>query len=179
MAATCNPSFVWWQQVGALGYDFVEAVATLLITVPVLYVPVPILAFPSSVPPPRCQTAATSRGFGPCCNHCLQTALRQHTPDHSAHSTHLVHALLAELAAQVVVQHARKVRVQPLVARNEHVAEAEAWHEAALLEPEDGAEAVQGAGWDGGKGVFSGRELEGSARGWLLGASLARPAWMY
>ena len=51
MAATCNPSFVWWQQVGAEGYDFVEAVATLLITAPVVCVPVSILAFPSSVPP--------------------------------------------------------------------------------------------------------------------------------
>ena len=40
------------------------------------------------------------------------------------------------------VQQAGKVCVQPLIPANQLVAECQAWHQAALLQPEDGTEAA-------------------------------------
>mmetsp|Transcript_23987 Transcript_23987/g.61075 ORF Transcript_23987/g.61075 Transcript_23987/m.61075 type:complete len:309 (-) Transcript_23987:646-1572(-) len=53
------------------------------------------------------------------------------------------HLLLRQLALQVAVQRARKVGVQALVTGDELVGEGEAGHQAALLEPEDGAEGAR------------------------------------
>ena len=49
---------------------------------------------------------------------------------------------MQDLYHNVLVQQARKVCVQALVTADELVAEGEAGHQAALLEPEDGAEAA-------------------------------------
>ena len=60
---------------------------------------------------------------------------------------------MAELVDQLAVEQAGKVAVQALVAADELVGEAEARHEAALLEPEDGAEgAREEDALDGGEG---------------------------
>jgi hypothetical protein len=55
----------------------------------------------------------------------------------------LADAGLVELAAEEVVEEAGEVAVQALVAGDELVGEGEARHEAALLEPEDGAEGAR------------------------------------
>ncbi|KAK8449102.1 hypothetical protein SEVIR_7G161450v4 [Setaria viridis] len=55
----------------------------------------------------------------------------------------LADAALVELAAEEVVEEAGEVAVEALVAGDELVGEGEARHEAALLEPEDGAEGAR------------------------------------
>lgn len=55
-------------------------------------------------------------------------------------ANNVMRLLLGELVLQLLIQKARKLGVETLVAGNEQIALAESWHEAALLEPKDGAE---------------------------------------
>ncbi len=59
-----------------------------------------------------------------------------------------MNTLLWELVPQMLVQHASKVRVKAFIPRDEHIGEREPGHQASLLEPEDGAEAVKGRGME-------------------------------
>ncbi len=54
-----------------------------------------------------------------------------------------MHPLLGALSVEQRIEVAAEVAVQALVARDEFVGEGEPGHEAALLEPEDGAEAAR------------------------------------
>lgn len=55
-------------------------------------------------------------------------------------ANNVVRLLLGELVLQLLIQKARELGMETLIAGNEQIALAESWHEAALLEPKDGAE---------------------------------------